>query len=139
MKGPPPGVLEIAAEAVRRLDVGGFIKEQMNPIHRKLEESDAYAESSPVNGDMMFLALSLPITNGVIHIASTREALSEANKWVLEKWEGPHPDPISILSALTLIDIVEEGWKTYKNDPDKREQWKRILRRVGKLSEDMEV
>ena len=146
--GSPPAligsdkkVLKNAADAVAKLDVEQFIEKHLRSLFQKLEECDNYAESAPVNGDMMFMALSLPIINGVIHIASNRTTLKNAMDWVLAKWKVPHkdPDPLSILSALTLIYVVGRGWSEYKDDWEtykKRKEQERGKRSGGEQGAD---
>lgn len=130
----------VAAQAVRILDVREFIQHQMPTLHDKLVECEEYAQSADLNDDMMFVALSLPIINGVIHIASDGRHLREAKEWVVSRWKGEgnkEPDPVSILSALTLIYVVVEGWRLYKDDPEKKELWESILNRVKILSSEI--
>lgn len=129
-------VLGLADHAVELLDVKQFIRTHLDSIYLRLEESDAYAQSAPLHNDTVFMALSLPIASGVIHIASDRAELDEARRWVFEKWPGPHPDPITILATLTLIYIAESGWRKYENNPEKRDQWQRIVGRVVRSVND---
>jgi hypothetical protein len=147
-------MLRAAREAVERLDVKSFIQTHLTEIFDKLEECEGYARNELVNGDMMFMAFSLPVINGVIHIASNRRDLREASSWVVENWEGGEDaDQVSILSALTLIYVVGEGYETYvkkyaENPTDspetrkeklgKRDIWERIYGRVRKLSLEMQ-
>jgi hypothetical protein len=137
---PPRTVLQTATTAVEMLDVRPFVRKYIEPILSKLEECEQDAASSPVNSDMMFLALTLPVINGVIHIASNPKALRESMAWVTEKWQEPHgdPDPISLLSALTLIYIVVEGWNRYKDDATKSQVWRSMLNHVKTLSQGLE-
>jgi len=125
------------------LDVRPFIKDHIDPIYSKLEECEEDAKRAPVNSDMMFLALALPVINGVIHIASNPTALRDAMDWVTSKWAEPKrepPDAVSILSALTLIYIVYTGYMRYKQDEDheKKEKWLSIWTRAKKLAEGLE-
>jgi hypothetical protein len=103
-----------------------------------LEECDRFAEDADLNGDMMFIALSLPIMNGIIHVGSNRSDLRKAIEWILSKWktENKEPDKISILSVLTLMYVVAKGWEAHKNDLGKRDIWLRIVSRVRKLSSE---
>jgi len=138
--GPTAGGTQRAArKAVEELNIEPFIKKHRPSIFNKLEECDHYANSADFNGDMMFIALSLPIANGIIHVASTREHLRKATKWVVDQWKSDanqDPEKISILSALVLIHVAGEGWNKYKRsrDKEKREIWKRIHDRVQVLS-----
>lgn len=144
-------MLGVAKQAVEKLDVSSFIQTHLTQIFDKLEECEGYAKNELVNGDMMFMAFSLPIINGVIHIASNRRSLREATSWVVENWEGgKDADQVSILSALTLIYVVGKGYERYvkgyaenltdsqKIRDEKRLIWQRIYDRVRKLSLEMQ-
>lgn len=143
--GPPTA--RATVEVIKLLEVEEFLSRNMKAILDKIEDCDQIASSADFNGDMMFIALSLPIANGVIHIASNRRALSHATGWLIKNWEPDDeenpdkdrpdkedPDKISILSALMLIYIVMQGWEEYKSVKDKRKMWERIRIRVQKLS-----
>ena len=125
----------IAEEAVEKLEVANAIHLERKALFSRIEECDKFASGAPVNPDMMFLALSLPIANGLIHFATSRQALKEARDWVRNNWRDQEhePDPVSTLAALTLIYIVEQGYKEYKRDRERKETWKRIKERVEKL------
>lgn len=132
-----------AVTAVRKLKITPFLKAHEERIFTKLEECDGYASNADFGGDMMFIALALPVINGIIHVASTRDNLEAASDWVVKEWgEGPkNPEKVPILSALTLIYVVAIGWDKYEHPaPDqsiaegKKVIWERILNRVQKLS-----
>ncbi len=126
-------------DAIRLLNIEPFFNEDnLRSIFKKLEECDDYAESADFNGEMMFIALSLPIVNGIIHIASNRNDLRRATQWVVQEWKdgaNKDPDRVSILSALTLIYLAVKGWQRFR-ESSKREIWKRIITRVQKLSSE---
>jgi hypothetical protein len=131
---------EIAKTAVDHLGVAEAIRreserEGSDSLFTRIEECDTFAEAAPVNSDMMFLALSLPIANGLIYFATNRERLRRAREWAARNWPG-QDDPISTLAALTLIYIVKSGWRTFKSDPEKAPIWSRINTRVEKLKQD---
>jgi len=132
-----PVIARFAQEAVEELGVKQFINDYEEPIYDKLLECDSYAETAKVNSDMMFIARSLPVINGIIHIASNRERLSRAMRWVEKNMEESEPDAISILSALTLIYVAVQGEIKRKDRIEEREAWRRILRRVRRFSSDM--
>lgn len=128
--------------AVEKLGVEKFIevhgKDQIFP---KLEDCDKHAENAKVDSDMMFIALSLPVINGIIHIASNPTNLKKAMGWVYENWtkvaDVDDPDAISILSALTLLYVSIKGEEANREEPDKKEIWQRILQRVKLFSKEM--
>lgn len=128
----------ISVEAVRILGVARAVQAEADILFPRIEECDSFAEGAPVNADMMFLALSLPIANGLIHFATSRQKLNEARDWVWRRWKGQadEPDPISTLAALTLVYIIDQGWRHFKDVPEKRKIWQRIRTRVEKLADD---
>jgi hypothetical protein len=142
---PDPKVLELANEAVGILQLPTFFKDHpdyLQTIHDRLEEIHDDAEKvnarkeKSVKGEMTFMGRSLPLTNGVIHIGSDRTGLRAAVDWARTTWED-WPDPLSILTALTLVYIVERGWDENKHKADKRGTWARIGARVKMFSEDL--
>jgi hypothetical protein len=129
-----------SATAIRKLGIRDFLNTHKELVFAKLEECESIAERADFNGEIMFIASSLPIISGLILVASTRHERQLAIEWVLSNWRngGDPPDTLSILSALTLIYLVAKGWKELKSDPDdrKREIWARIRDRVGKFSNE---
>ena len=146
---PSPEVLSMARQAVEKLGIKDFLDEYKTPIDRKLLDCEKQASDTPVNGDMMFVAAALPIINGVIQIASDRSTMRRAMDWVQEQvWgrdeEGQKRDfdPVSVLSALTLIEVVNQAYRDAQK-PDGRNraaraEWNRIMGRMRKLSEEMD-
>jgi hypothetical protein len=128
---------EIAREAaVTKLGLDKAVREYFDTLDARLEEADERAQNTPVNSDMMFAALSLPIANGLIHFASTREKLISAEVWIREQLEDTRQedvDPLATLSALTLIYLVHEGYVRNRADPKKAETWNRMIGRVKNL------
>jgi hypothetical protein len=110
------------------LQVQEFFQAHREQIFRKLEECDQIAENAPINGDMIFIAESLPLINSIIHVGSDRATLARASNWVRETW-GDEADPLIVLSALLFIYVANKGAEEKGND----ETWKRIHERVEKL------
>ena len=131
-KVPPPQLVEKAREAVTKLQIATFLDEHWSALFGKLEEADENAQTAPIDADMMFIVLSLPIASSVIHLASSRPALAEARRWVADEW-GKDADPVPILSALTLARIAVEGLAKNSNS----EVWQRIMARVAELTDDL--
>lgn len=142
--------LEKATEAVKTLGVDTFITENKDLIYRKLEDCDMRVFRAQ-HGDrhwmerpecnIMFIADSLPIVTGIVHVGSTLQNLNDAKQWVKSK--VPDADPISVLSALTLLYVAEHGYQNYQEDntliegaedlgenASRKEVWKRIYTRV---------
>ena len=140
IRGESGNIETIAKTAVEYLGVGEAIRREANregadSLFARIEECDALAEDAPVSSDMMFLALSLPIANALIYFATNRERLSRARAWAAQNWPNQE-DPISTLAALTLIYIVETGWRQFQQDSEKSVIWSRINARVEKLKQD---
>lgn len=147
--------LKKAKEAVQELGVVNFINTNQDLIYRKLEDCDirvfkAQKQQNIKSGesciagyecDIMFIADSLPLVTGIVNLGS--ETLNNAKQWVREL--VPDADPISVLSALTLLYIAEKGYRKYQQDntlikgaeylgehASRKEVWKRIYTRVKK-------
>ncbi len=136
-------VEKLANDVVELLGVEDAITREIerkgdDSLFARIEECDKFAIDAPVNSDMMFLALSLPIANGLIYFATSRERLRIAREWIQTNWHDKD-DPISTLAALTLIYIVKRGWREYHSRADKQDVWVRINRRVEKLKHDTET
>ncbi|MBU7585014.1 MAG: hypothetical protein KAF91_19255 [Nostoc sp. TH1S01] len=146
-----------ATEAVKILGIVDFISSNEHLIDRKLEDCDVrvfQAQKRTVKMqsgdrycmegsecDMMFIADSLPIVTGIVHVGSTVKELNDAKKWV--KSIVPDADPISVLSALTLLYVAEHGYEKYQpdntfiegaedlgEDAKRNKVWERIYERV---------
>jgi len=121
------------------LKVEEFFDVHKEQIYKKLEECDEIAENAPTNGDMIFIAESLPIINSIIHVGTDRKKLTGASNWVRKTW-GEDADPLIVLSALLFIYVANKGalrFTTGQSDEpvegDREEIWNRIHRRVQKL------
>jgi hypothetical protein len=114
--------------------VEDFFEKHKESIYERLEECDDIAKKAVAKDDMMFIAESLPIINGLIHVGSKRKDLNKAIDWVRKEWGG-EADPIIVLSALVFIYIADQGVKEFRNSEDQEERmiWTRIEKRVQKL------
>ena len=125
--------LDLAREAVEeRLKINDFIKNNNVQLYGKLEKCDLGVKNQP-ESDLLFIAECLPLINGIVQIGSTLADFNGAIQWIREKL--PDAVPVSILSALTFIYIVETAIKDdlVSKDAAKKEIWKRIHERVKKL------
>jgi hypothetical protein len=124
---------DIATEAVRRLDIDGFIGKNLDTLFEKLEEAD---RSAPPDDDIRFVALSEQMVRTVIYFASGRKEALDAMAWVREEWKGKtrDPDPMTILSMLSLMFIVKEGMK--QSDANRQETWRRFSKRLAAVTEE---
>jgi hypothetical protein len=123
----------LAARAVEILALDDFIQERLDALFAKLEQFDHEADTMPMNSDLMFGALSLPVANAVIHVASTPARLRDARAWLAGWWGGEPSDVMNVLSALVLIYIVMSMWDRYHADAEHRHRAIRIVNRVQKL------
>jgi hypothetical protein len=128
----PDPVNDIATEAVRRLDIAAFISKNLDTLYEKLEEAE---RSVAPDDDIRFVALGEQVARLVINFASGRMNAFDAIAWVREAWKGKarDPDPMTILSMLSLMYIVEEGIKQ-QHDPARHEAWSRFRRRLAAVS-----
>jgi len=111
---------EKAQQAVEeQLNADGFIDSQKRTIFEKLEENYLSVKDQD-QAQLMFIAASLPLAAAVIHVGTTLEDFRRANKWVKESL--PDADPVSILSTLTLIYIVNKGWQDAAGSGDEHKK-----------------
>ena len=140
-KGDQPlgKAMTVARTAVANLGIVDFITAHLEDITGRLEECENAAQNAPVDSNMLFVALALPILNGVIRIASNRSKLQGAITWATHEWRGHGPaeegdfDPIAILSSLTLIYVVGEGRKLHKDSP----VWESIVDHIRELGREL--
>ena len=127
---------QIAAEAVRLLGVDVVLDQATDAVLSQFEDCDLFAMKASSDADDIFIELSLPIANALIHYATSRHQMADAKSWLHREWPflADAQDPTSTLAALTLMHIVNEGWRRYRTDPDKRDIWMRIQQRVEKFN-----
>jgi hypothetical protein len=137
---PGERMLKNAEEAVRLLGLEGFIKDNKAPIYQQLEDCDERVKVGPsgLDPDASFIAQSLHMIGGVIHVGSTRAHFDEAAVWV--KRPHAHAEPTSLLSTLVLVYVVDQGWRdaNASNDEAKKVRWNSIHRRAEWLCEKQE-
>jgi hypothetical protein len=108
-----------------------FDKEAQDTVARtkpKGKGSEAVKRSS----DMIFIAESLPIIQGIIHVATDRKSLGQAITWIRETW-GETANSLIVLSALVFAYIAKRGASDAKF-AGKHEVWLRIKERATKFS-----
>jgi hypothetical protein len=138
----PERLDSLADEVVHKLGLQKALNEYGDEVHARLKQANEDAEAAPMNSDMIFIALALPMVNGLIHFASTRGRLQEAMKHMTNDWKvSDEADPLSTLSALTLIHIANralaEGGRSNRH-PEERDTWSQIRKRIELLKRDME-
>lgn len=113
-----------------------FIESHQDEIFERLEEFDSRTKNS--EGDIMFIAETLPLTSGIVHLGSTADNFKKAKAWV--RTNLPDSDTVSILSALTFLYLVDRGWQKFsksneltKSGAKRSEAWERICRRTKKV------
>lgn len=127
----------LTKDVVRALGVAEFIDKNKPIIYGNLERFDqqANATAATVDPNMMFIALSLPVINGIIHIASTQSGLQKAIALVKgDSAQDKDLDAISILSALTLLYVAAIGKDDFAGSANSQ-TWDRIFRRVKNFSD----
>jgi hypothetical protein len=127
---------QLAAEAVHLLGVDAVLDHATETVFPQFEDCDRFAIASPAAADSTFIALSLPIANALIHYATSRRQMADAKSWLRREWPevADAQDPTSTLAALTLMHIVNEAWRRYRDDPEKKEIWARIKERVDQFT-----
>ncbi|HEU4560776.1 MAG TPA: hypothetical protein VFS20_23190 [Longimicrobium sp.] len=132
---PPMQLLQLATEVVNDLGVVEFLNKHEQTLYERLKEAHEYAnkvdETSGGGGDIQFMSAVLPITNGIIHIASDRQRIKSALGRLKDQ---EATDPIASLSALTLIYFVTDGWTDHKGRATEKEQWLHIMERVKRTA-----
>lgn len=115
-------------------------------IYERLEDCDKAAEIAgqaqtkskgknlvKTSSDMIFIAESLPIIHGIIHVAISRQSLSQAIKWIREYW-GETANSLIVLSALVFTYVADKGVADTTSDEKRAETWRRIAKRVQKFA-----
>jgi len=133
----------VAGEAVRAAGVDRVFKNSTSAktIFEQIEKCNALVEEEDLDeADESFLSMALPIANGLIHYATSRRLLDQAEEWIKDHWSGDFTliDPASILAALTLIYVVNEGEKYYRGQA-KEKTWRRIRERIARLKEIRDI
>jgi hypothetical protein len=130
-------MLESAQEAVKLLGLEDFINDNKVPIYKQLEDCDERVKVGPdgLDPDAAFIAQSLHMISGVIHVGSTRANFDEAASWV--KRPDIHAEPTSLLSTLVLFYVVYQGWQdaNASSDETKKARWNSIYQRAKWLYE----
>jgi hypothetical protein len=122
---------DVATQAVQRLDIEDDIATNLDALYEKLKEADRGAPDD----DVRFVASGEQMMRTFIYYFSGRKNALDAMAWVGEQWKGKtsDPNPMTILSTLSLRYLVEEGLK--KSDPDRLETWRRFSERLAAGSE----
>lgn len=123
----------LAAEAVDVIGVREEIARSADMIFAQIEDCDTFASGS-AEEDEIFIATSLPIANAVIYYRTPKAQLQQARVWAHQRWPE-EKDPTLALATLTLVYMINEGWKRYRDIVEKRPVWERIRNRVAALTE----
>jgi hypothetical protein len=116
------------------LNLKEFITTHEADIFAKLESCDAHTKKLESDGTIMFITEILPLITAIIHVGSTSENFKDAKNWVRNSL--PEADPVSVLTAITFLYIVNRGRAKYSNSKEKSEVWKRICQRANTLMAD---
>lgn len=120
--------------AVVKLGLKEFIGDHFAQIRERLEYFDSVVMArAGSETDTLFLAESLPFVNSVIQVGSPNGKYIKAIEWM--RSEMPEAAPVSILTGLVFLYIVEKGAEWAKKDGGKGEKktWERIEGRARRL------
>jgi hypothetical protein len=126
------------AEAVKVVEstlmLKEFIDDHKHQIYERLEECIDTAKKAAIDNDVIFIAESLPIINGIIYVGSRREILKGALDQIRAD-RGKDSDPYIVLSAYVLIYIVNRGAEEFKHSEDmaKQARWGYIQKLAQRL------
>lgn len=134
-------IAEKVKTVIDSLGIEEFIAAHWDKIYRKLTECEMYVSGVSLGSNMLFVNMAIPLVNGIIHVASTRERLLGTTKDISKIWPAmPEPEKVPIVSALTLIYLVTKGQDSSPPadiPPDKlkeyRDHWDRMQSRVQHL------
>jgi hypothetical protein len=130
----PESIERLAEEAVDIIGVRDVIAEKADTLFAQLEACETFSSGS-LEADAYFIATSLPIATAVIHHRTPKEQLQHAREWAHEHWPDEQ-DAGVVLSTLTLVFIIGEGWKRYEKIAAKRALWERIRLHLASLAEE---
>jgi hypothetical protein len=127
----------VAAEAVRLLDVRDFIDGNIESLAAKIEDANLKADASGDERDARFAVLSLATAAMIIEFFSNHKDLAAAETWVREYWgsDTAGRDARAILTALTLLYIVQQSVHRYGDDPARGTIWQQITDRLAAIRE----
>ncbi|HEX8501392.1 MAG TPA: hypothetical protein VF659_12490 [Pyrinomonadaceae bacterium] len=130
-----------AVSVVRDLGTEDFIKQHWDKISEKLIQCEKFANEVSYGADMMFVSMAIPLVNGIIHVASSRDKLLKTTKRFADDWKRAgidEPERVPIVSALTLIYLVTRGLEYSEGEADALNHplWERMKLRVQHLSSD---
>lgn len=119
-------------KAVELLKIDGFIKAQSKEIFGRLE-SGYRSTRTRAEADLLFIAESLPLISAIVNVGSSLENFRKAVDWA--QIELHHAEPVSALSALTFIYVVDKGYKAAQEsgDADSKNMWTKMKELVETL------
>lgn len=125
-------VRSASKEAVKLLQIDPFIEAQSHEIFERLEKGYRGAANRQ-DADLLFIAESLPLISAIVNVGSSLANFKQAADWV--KQTLPEAEPVSALSALTFIYVVERGVRDAQasDDTEKKNTWTKMQNRVDAL------
>jgi hypothetical protein len=100
--------LEMAVDVVEnRLGIKGFIKDYKEKLFSQLEDNYRHVRQQP-QASSRFLDDSIPLIGGLIQLGTTVHHLRHATVWAATT--RAETDPVSTLSNLTFLYLIETGW-----------------------------
>ncbi len=112
-----------------------FIQQHQEEIFNKLELLYTTYTTKEKNHEFAFIAASLPLISGIIHVGSTIQDYEEATEWIQQPENMPNADPSSALSALTFIYLVGQGIQYTKDHANQEKQkiWNNMKELVDRI------
>jgi len=129
-------ILEKARVAVEeQLDLTEFVRTYRPRLYDLITscEDPLSAADCDVDSGSSMVTAALPLTARIVLAGSSEVDFRRAVAWVSAVL--PAADPVSVLSALTLIYLVNQGREGALGDPDRAQVWQRINCEVESLLE----
>jgi hypothetical protein len=119
-------------EVEKRLNAHDFMEKHAPEIFNRLKDVEVRAESMGPEGNLFFVAECLPLVAAIVHVGSKPEDFGKARAWAQEKL--PKADAVSALSALTFLNIVENGIRSAtKANSNDLPVWQSMRKRLDSL------
>jgi hypothetical protein len=132
----PQPILERARFAVEeQLNLTEFVRDHRPQIYDLIASWEPLLSAADCDGDSGggMVAAALPLAARIALAGSSEADFRRAVAWVGAVL--PAADPVSVLSALTLIYLVHQGREDASADPHRAQIWQRINCEIESLLE----
>lgn len=125
------GKARVAVE--EQLDLTGFLRDHRSRIDDLIVNCEAPPAAADCDADSgaSMAAAALPLAGRILLAGSSPADFRRAVEWVGAIL--PAADPVSVLSALTLIYLVDRGRASAWGNPNRAQAWERIDREIESL------